>query len=145
MLVSFPKWRLSHWSTMRCTTDGKDDIGVLKVNVKYNIFWRNSCSHQAFHAWSVTTPNDVQEEESEKEVVYIKSSEVKKVDFIVSKLPSLFLPFSLLLLDINVIWGQLHQHVYEQLLHAKIPKAQKTVKSSLSFCAFGIFDRKRWT
>jgi hypothetical protein len=29
-------------------------------------------------------------------------------------------------LRIGSIWGQFYQHVYEQLLHAQIPKEQKT-------------------
>jgi len=35
--------------------------------------------------------------------------------------------------------GQFHQHIYMQLLHTQIPK---TVKSSVSFCTFGIWTRK---
>jgi len=38
--------------------------------------------------------------------------------------------------------GQFYQHIYEQLLSSKIPKAQKTVKSPVFFALLGFAHTK---
>ena len=41
-------------------------------------------------------------------------------------------------------WGQFHQHVYEQVLLAQIPKAPKRQSSQAAFCIFGIWACKNF-